>query len=77
MDSSEQVAKLAEKSEMGQEIDRIRATAKLHHRGGVLAPRSKFKNETLKGEQPRPRATMSPSTFKKKYCKDLPKDLVM
>jgi hypothetical protein len=47
MDSSEQVAKLAQKSEIGQNIDRMRKLAKSNRRGSVVAPQSKFKPETL------------------------------
>jgi hypothetical protein len=77
MDSSEQVAKLAQKSEMGQNIDRMRNVAKHNRRGSFVPPTSKFKNETLERHEPREMPTMTPFAFKMKYSKDLTKDMAM
>ena len=79
MDSSPQVAKLAQRSEMGQKIDKMRKVAKSKHRGSALGPMSQFQGPipVKEGHIPRPRATMSPDAFKRKYSKDLTKDVAM
>jgi hypothetical protein len=79
MDSSPQVAKLAQRSEMGQKIDKMRKVAKSKHQGTDLAPMSQFQGSgpMKKGCSPRARTTMSPSAFKRRYSKDLTKDVAM
>jgi hypothetical protein len=78
MDSSPQIAKLAQNSEVGQKIDRIRNTLRSHDRRNAITPLSKFNNEMVMGSQiPRARASMNPGMFEKKYSKDLKKKVIM
>ena len=77
MDSSPQVEKLALKSEMGHKIQKMRTVANSKHRGCVLAPPSKFKNETLERLQPGAKTVMSPVAFKRKYSQDSSKGVAI
>jgi hypothetical protein len=79
MDSSPQVTELARKSEMGQKIDKMRKVAESKHLRSVPPPVSEYQGPFPVGVRrcPRARVTMSPSSFKKKYSKDLSKDPVV
>jgi hypothetical protein len=77
MDSSPQVAKLAQNSEINQKIQKMRTLAKSKQRGSDPVPLSKFKYETMKRPQHRVKTVMTPSTFNRKYSKDLTKDQAM
>jgi hypothetical protein len=77
IDSSEQVAKLAEKSlksQMGQRFDKMRSEARSDRRESFMTPKSKVQPITLERQNPRVRSTMSRKTFKKEYSKDKSED---
>jgi hypothetical protein len=79
MDSSQQVAKLAFRSEIGQKIQKMRTVAKSQYR--VSPPLSSCQSQGLNGEteMPSPNRTayLTPSMFKRRYSQQLSTDLSM
>jgi hypothetical protein len=86
MDSSEQVAKLAYRSEVGQKIEKLRTVAKSQYQGNSDSEtriKSQFHNSNALMQTPSPKiysprrgATLTPGAFKKRYSEQLSTDLV-
>jgi len=77
VDSGEQVAKLAKKSEMAGKIDKMRSEAKSNEvkkskkRGTeVIKSNTGDANSPRRSNSPKGRTTLSPDAFKKKYSQD-------
>jgi hypothetical protein len=84
INSSEQVAKLAYQSEVGQKIETMRTVAKSQHRVSPPAPRSQFgrANEGIQTASSqrnirKRRETWTPLAFNKRFSQDSSIDLAM
>ena len=88
VDTSEQVAKLAYQSEVGQHIQKMRTVAKTQHPESLPSspfPQSQSQRVNAEMQSPRPKIlrprrtsiTLTPTAFKKRYSKHISTNLVM
>ena len=84
IESSEQVAKLAHQSQVGQKIQKLRTIAKSHHQKISPAPPSQFQRSNAKKKilipkefSPKQMSPLTPGALKRRYSQQSPKDLAM